>query len=80
MKDTRYPYTYACDLIRITTGHTQEGTKLSRADASKIRELFAKVTGLADEYLAEKLADFYLAYEKQLTDEAMASIKEKGLF
>jgi hypothetical protein len=73
--DTRYPYTYACDLIRSVAGYRDGGfgTKLSRLDASLIRELFSKVTGLADEHLAEKLADYYKANEEEITD---TSVKE----
>lgn len=71
--DTRYPYTYACDLIRSAVGYNESGSKISRSDASKIRELFAKVTGLDDTYLADKLADYYIAHEEEITD---ASVKE----
>ncbi len=68
--DTRYPYTYACDLIRSIAGYNKDGTKLSRSDAAQIREIFAKVTGLVDVYLAEKLADYYLAHEKEIHDKS----------
>ena len=58
-EDTRYPDTYACDLIRSVV-YNAYGTKLSRSDASEIRELFASVLGIGDEELAEMLADYYL--------------------
>jgi hypothetical protein len=70
--DTRYPYTYACDLIRSAVGYNESGSKISRSDASKIRELFAKVTGLDDTYLADKLADYYIANEEEITDAGVA--------
>ena len=35
--DSRYPFTYSCDLIRAWAGHNENGTKLSRSDASTIR-------------------------------------------
>jgi hypothetical protein len=71
MEDTRYPYTYACDLIRSIAGCNKEGTKLSRSDASLIRELFSTVTGIHDKDLAEKLADYYKANEKDIIEYAV---------
>lgn len=72
-KDTRYPYTYACDLIRSAAGYNEHGTKLSRSDASQIRTLIAEIIGMPDEELAKKLAD----YERQHCDELTeASVKE----
>lgn len=60
--DGRYPYTYAADLIRTKAGYHEDGSgiKLSRSDASKIRQLFAKILDIPDEELAKKLADYYL--------------------
>ncbi len=75
--DTRYPYTYACDLIRSIAGYNKEGTKLSRSDAAQIREIFAKVTGLVDVYLAEKLADYYLAHREELEDKSFAEFNHE---
>ena len=54
MDDTRYPYTYAADLIRMIPD-----AKLSRSEASRIRQTIAKVIGMDDEELAKKLADYY---------------------
>lgn len=54
---SRYPYTYACDFIRSLAGYNKTGTKISRADASIIRSTIAKILGIDDKYLAEKLAD-----------------------
>jgi len=66
-EDTRYPYTYACDLIRSVAGHNADGTKLSRSDASEIRELFSSVLGIGDEELAKKLADYYLENDEAIS-------------
>jgi hypothetical protein len=80
--DTRYPYTHACDLIRMIAGYGKEGTKLSRSDASRIRNLFATITGINDDELAAKLADHYLANREGLESEALREIlpflTEKG--
>ena len=69
-KDSRYPYTYACDFIRSIAGYNDSGTKLSRYDASRIQSTIAKIIGTDDEILACKLADSELSktnedYEKQ---------------
>ena len=58
--DPRYPYTYACDYIRRVAGYNSEGTKLSRADASRIRAEIAKVLGMDDSEFSRKLADHFL--------------------
>lgn len=70
MEDTRYPYTYSCDLIRDWAGYNQEGTKLSRSDASKIRHNIADIIGMDDKELAIKLADYYKVNENRLADQA----------
>jgi hypothetical protein len=57
MTDSRYPYTYACDMIRRLGPVASDGVVLSRADASKIREGIAKALGMDDRALACKLAD-----------------------
>lgn len=69
--DTRYPYTYACDLIRSVSGHTEAGCGLSRSSASRIRELIAKAIGMPDEELAKKLADYYNEHEEQITNDCV---------
>ncbi len=71
MADTRYPYTYACDLIRSKGGYGANGTKLSRSDASQIRKLFTEVLAISDTELANKLADYYLSNQKRITDESI---------
>ncbi|MBU1173103.1 MAG: hypothetical protein KKD44_26365 [Proteobacteria bacterium] len=55
--DSRYPYTYACDFIRSIAGYNQDGTKLSRSDASAIRSTIAEIAGINDTHLAILLAD-----------------------
>lgn len=54
MNEDRYPYTYACDMLR------EICSKLSRYEASKIRQLFANILDINDEELANKLADHYV--------------------
>ena len=71
MTDQRYPYTYACDLIRSKAGYDANGTKLSRCDASRIRKLFADVLGIDDATLANKLADYYLANQNAITQDSI---------
>lgn len=56
----------------MAVGYNEHGSKMSRSDASQIRELFSKVSGLDDTYLAEKLADYYIAHETELTDASVA--------
>lgn len=55
--DCRYPYTLADDYVRAIAGHNSEGTKLSRADASKIICKIAEVLGMESVDLFNKLAD-----------------------
>lgn len=56
-EDVRYPYTYACDFIRNFAGYNEHGTKISRSDASTIRQGIAFAIGMEDKKLAELLAD-----------------------
>lgn len=56
-EDSRYPYTYACDFIRSLAGYNEKGIKLSRSDASTIRQGIAFAIGMEDKKLAELLAD-----------------------
>ena len=72
-EDTRYPYTYACDYVRSLAGNGEHGTKLSRADASRIRCGIAKALGIDDAELAMKLADYYRANEDDITDKSVAA-------
>ena len=61
--DSRYPYTYACDLIRATGGMDSNGAKMPRSEASQVRQLFATVLGMDDSILASRLADYYLEHQ-----------------
>jgi len=69
--DPRYPYTYSADLIRMVGGYNKNGTKLSRADASAIRQLIVKVMDLNDWDVADELASYYLDNEEEITDAAV---------
>jgi len=64
--DTRYPYTYACDYIRGLAGNDENGTKLSRSDASQIRMGIAAALGIDDAELACKLADRFKANDAEI--------------
>ena len=75
--DTRYPYTYACDLIRHWAGCDEKGTKLSRSDTSQIRSNIAEIIGIDDKELAKKLADYYLTNEEKLTQEGVEEVLNK---
>lgn len=68
MTDTRYPYTYACDLIRSFVG-----PGLSRSHAAQIRQGIAEAIGMEDSELAGKLADHYLKTDLSV-DEVMRQI------
>ena len=68
--DSRYPYTYACDLIRTAGGCNSSGVKMSRSEASQVREIFAKVLGMEDEELAKKLADYYIENEQEINEQS----------
>src|SRR4030042_6668640 len=69
--DSRYPYTYACDLIRAKAGYNSTGAKLSRSDASQIRELISTILKIDDGELAKKLADYYLANRKPIDEQCV---------
>jgi len=71
---SRYPYTYACDLIRMKGPTGPHGTMLARADASQVRKLFAEVLGMDDQELAERLADYYLENQDELVDDSVQKI------
>ena len=63
MTDSRYPYTYSCDFIRMAGPVGRGGVLLSRADASRIRQRIAEALGIDDHELACKLADAEIAHE-----------------
>jgi hypothetical protein len=61
---SRHPYTHACDFIRSIPDRCEDGisTKLSRSEASQIRQKIAAVIGMDDAELAEKLS---IAYQQE---------------
>jgi hypothetical protein len=67
VEDTRFPWTYSADHIRGMVGHnyTDEGkllgTKLSRADAARIKCEIARIIGMDERKLAELIANDFLA-------------------
>lgn len=69
--DSRYPYTYACDYLRGLAGYGEGGTKLSRSDASQVRQGIANALGIADDELARKLADYYKANQEEITKKSI---------
>lgn len=64
-KDQRYPYTYAVDLIREVAGMTESGTKLCRADASRILEIISSCLehsyNITREDIAKEMANYFLS-------------------
>ena len=69
---SRYPYTEACDAIRVVAGGTpidgMDGAKsphLSRADASEVRAYIASAIGMDDHELACKIADYARTQESK---------------
>lgn len=67
MPHSRHPYTYAADFIRTLAGVDEHGCRVSRADASIIRQGIAKAIGMDDRELACKLSEAYQA--GQLSEE-----------
>ena len=57
---SRYPYTEACDAIRMATvdPYGPIGCDLSRSQASSIRLFIAAAIGMDDDELARKIADY----------------------
>lgn len=75
--DTRYPYTYAADYVRGLAGYGEQGTKLSRSDASQIRSGIALAIGMDDAELARNLADHYKANQEAITDAQVAAFSSR---
>lgn len=71
MTDSRHLYTYACDYIRSLTGYNEKGTKISRSDASRIRQGIAEALDMSDELLAIHTAEFYLEHEEDITKKSV---------
>lgn len=59
--DTRYPYTYAADYLRMKIGDDYGKGPISRAAAAHAKALIAKAIGIDERVVACKLADAYLA-------------------
>lgn len=67
-------YTDSCDYIRSFGGIDKNGIKLSRSDASKIREGIAIALGLEDLELAEKLSQYYEIHEEEINKESVKKL------
>lgn len=65
--NSRYPYTLACDYIRQLGDCDSSGVRISRSEASRIRQGIAKAIGMDDEELAKKLADYAEANEEEVS-------------
>lgn len=85
-KDTRYPFTYACDHLRSVVGFihrecdycgrtVEAGTKLSRSDAAQIFNEIAGILGMTEEDLAKKIADKYLTEVDKESDKVVNFVK-----
>lgn len=74
--DSRYPYTYAADLIRSCA--VEGGVKLSRGDAVYIGETIATAIGMGWRDLAVRLADFYLQRSDEIADRFFAGLPGFG--
>lgn len=70
----RYPWTYSADCVRVWAGYGEGGTKISRADASRIVAGIAGAIGMGDKELAAMIADYSLKNEASLSDEAMRGL------
>lgn len=72
-QSSRYPYTYADDLIRMKgpRGENPIEPKLSRADVSHILSIIEECAGISKVLLAEKLADYYLTHEDEIVQESL---------
>ena len=76
MTDTRYPYTHAADFIRLIAGYGENGTKLSRSDASQIRSKIAEIIEMDDNLLACKLANYYLENREEIDNKSVNAVLE----
>lgn len=70
--DGRYPWTYAADYIRMGVvdfdpSCQMERPTISRSQASQARRTIARALGMSDDELASKLADQYIADNKEST-------------
>lgn len=72
-KDTRYPYTYAADYVRMTARRS-DGELFSRSEAAAVRRTIAAAIGMDDAELAAKMADYYIAHEQEIENAAVARL------
>lgn len=77
MTDPRFPYTYASDLIRSVPDMGKDGCKLSRSEASRIRQTIAEAIGMDDDLLARKLADYYKDNEETIESAGVQKFMER---
>lgn len=68
--DGRYPRTHAYDFLRHLAGYDHSGTKLSRVDAARVIQGIADATGVPEEELARKLANYQAANQEAISKEA----------
>ena len=58
---SRYPYTYACEYLRVKIqSSSYDGKLISRSEASAARKTIADAMGLDDRSVAEALADKFI--------------------
>jgi hypothetical protein len=74
-EDPRYPYTYAADYLRAVAGYNNTGTKISRADASRLCRAITDIAGIGNEWLAQQLADYYLSHQDDITEKSVAEFQ-----
>ena len=61
MRDPKFPYTYACQMIQKIAGPNGRGKpRISMAEAAEIRNTVARVINVPDARLALRLAAEYL--------------------
>jgi hypothetical protein len=59
--DSRYPYTYAADFLRMRIGNDYGKGLISRGAAAHATALIADVLNISSEEISKKLADAYIA-------------------
>jgi len=75
MEDKRYPYTYAADYIRSIAGYNEQcSTKLSRSDASQIRQKISEILEIDDDLVARKIADYYLKNRDEIDNKSVDTV------
>ena len=60
MTDSRYPYTYCVDYLRMEIGDDYGKGMPSRAAMARAKALIAEAIGMDEEELAAKVADKYI--------------------